>query len=143
MRERGRAQQRPLFAGVQFRYGRHLKRTSSSSFRLPRKNDSERERGREGVRRRQIPISGPESPEHKRHRMWQSDMLICCWITFSLSLLRTLAMHFNYAHFRARCGRVRQLPQDQTVNHKLAARATKLEGGEKGRPSWAEAPLCG
>lgn len=104
--ERGRAQQRPLFAGVQFRYGRHLKRTSSSSFRLPRKNDSERE----GERRRQIPISGPESPEHKRHRMWQSDMLICCWITFSLSLLRTLAMHFNYAHFRVRCGRVRQLP---------------------------------
>lgn len=57
--------------------------------------------------------------------MWQSDMLICCWITFSLSLLRTLAMHFNYAHFRVRCGRVRQLPQDQTVNHKLAARATQ------------------
>lgn len=41
-RERGRAQQRPLFAGVQFRYGRHLKRTSSSSFRLPRKNVRER-----------------------------------------------------------------------------------------------------
>lgn len=46
MRERGRAQQRPLFTGVQFRYGRHLKRTSSSSFRLPRKNDSERGRER-------------------------------------------------------------------------------------------------
>lgn len=144
--ERGRAQQRPLFAGVQFRYGRHLKRTSSSSFRLPRKNDSERGGCEEEVDTYQwTGIAGAQKT---------SDVVIG-HVNLLLDYLLPLPLADSGNAFQLRAlqsslrTRATAAPQTKrlttSLQHVPHSAATKLEGGkeEKGSPSRAEAPLCG
>lgn len=153
-RGRGRAQQRPLFFGVQFRYGRHLKRTSSSSFRLPRKNDSERERGRgseeeEADTYQWTGIAGAQKTSDVAigHVNLLLDYLLSLPLSPSfyelwqcISITRTSELAADACDS---CPKTKRFTT--SLQHVPLSAATKLEGGkeEKGRPSWAEAPLCG